>query len=118
MLQQLNKRLNLWNNFTKTMDIDYPFISKIDRDIKWTLKDLLLKGNKLQRQLNILNLKSDFQFKQAMRIVNLQEMIMNEIIEFRKEIINYQKAELKEQERKEKCKKQSKTSLINLFQMN
>ena len=118
MLWVLNKRLNQWKNFKATVEQKYPFISKIDKDTRFILSDLMNKGNMLQRRLELMNLQYDFQFKEALKIANVQEMIINEIVEFRSDVIKLQKQELKEQQRKENNKKQSKTSLINIFQMN
>lgn len=113
VLKKLNDRINKWKKFTVSVNKDYPFISKIDKDTRFCLQDLLNKGNMLQKKLNYINSKEDFRFKEVMRIVNLQEMIINDIIEFRKEIINFQKQELKEQKLKEK--KNNKKTLVNLF---
>ena len=118
MLWILNKRLNQWKNFKATVEQNYPFVSKIDKDTRFILSDLMNKGNVLQKRLELMNLQYDFQFKEALKIANVQEMIINEIVEFRSDVIKLQKQELKEQQRKENNKKQSKTSLINIFQMN
>lgn len=118
MLWILNKRLNQWKNFKATVEQNYPFVSKIDKDTRFILSDLMNKGNILQKRLELMNLQYDFQFKEALKIANVQEMIINEIVEFRSDVIKLQKQELKEQQRKENNKKQSKTSLVNIFQMN
>ena len=68
MLWVLNKRLNQWKNFKATVEQKYPFISKIDKDTRFILSDLMNKGNVLQKRLELMNLRYDFQFKEALKI--------------------------------------------------
>ena len=101
------RRIFKWGDFLQEVETEYPFNKRIDVEEKSMLKKLIDKGNELQEQLNE-NYLGGIDYSRYVKLIykyiGLQDLIMQDIIDFRKEVILYHKMEEKKTKVGRPCK--------------
>lgn len=101
------RRFFKWGDFLQEVEINYPFNKRLDIEEKIMLKKLISRGEELQEQLNE-NYLGGIDYSRYIKLINkyigLQDLVMQDIIDFRKEVISYHKMEEKKNKVGRPCK--------------
>ncbi len=88
-----NRRTLGWKTFIENMNKQYP-VKNLTKDEKKSLKELIKKGNIVQKTLNepcLEGMSFERYVKEINYNISVQDLIINDIIEYRKELQSWRK---------------------------